>query len=75
MPTATRSAARPTRPEVMAKRRDVLIAVVTTTVTIVAACIVLVAMILLAIVLTDQPPMEQPHRPTVTPTSAAPLPL
>jgi hypothetical protein len=57
------------------KRRDVLIAVVTTTATIIAACIVLVAIILLAIVLTDQTPMEKPHRPTVTPTSTAPLPL
>lgn len=42
---------------------------------IIAACIVLVAIILLAIVLTDQPPMEKPHQPTVTPTSTAPLPL
>jgi hypothetical protein len=57
------------------KRRDVLIAVVTTTATIIAACIVLVAIILLAIVLTDQPPMEKPRQPTVTPTSTAPLPL
>ena len=61
--------------EVMTKRRDVLIAAVTTTATIIAACIVLVAIILLAIVLTNQPPMEKPHRPTVTPTSTAPLPL
>jgi len=59
----------------MGKRRDVLIAVVTTTATIIATCMVLVAMIALALVLTDRPRMEQPHRPTVTPTSAAPLPL
>jgi hypothetical protein len=57
------------------KRRDVLMAVVTTTATIIAACIVLSAIILLAIVLTDQPPMEKPHGPTVAPTSTAPLPL
>jgi hypothetical protein len=59
----------------MGKRRDVLIAVVTTTATVIAACMVLVALIALAMVLTDQPRMEQPHRPTITPTSAAPLPL
>jgi hypothetical protein len=61
--------------EVMTRRRDVLIAVVTTIATIIVACIVLVAIILLAIVLTDRSPIKKPDRPPVTPTSTAPLPL
>ncbi|OBA78703.1 hypothetical protein A9W99_23900 [Mycobacterium sp. 1164966.3] len=59
----------------MGNRRDVLIAVVTTTMTIIAAGIVLMALIAVAMVLIDQPRMEKPSRPSVTPTSAAPLPL
>ena len=59
----------------MGKRRDVLIAVATTTMTIIAAGIVLMALIAVAMVLIDEPRMEKPPRPTVTPTSAPPLPL
>ena len=59
----------------MTKRRDVLIAATTTVATIILTGVVITAILLLAIFITDPSPMKQPDRPTITPTSTAPLPL
>jgi hypothetical protein len=59
----------------MTKRRDVLIAATTTVATIILTGVVITAILLLAIFITDPSPMKKPDRPTITPSSTAPLPL
>jgi hypothetical protein len=59
----------------MTKRRDVLIAATTTVATIILTGVVITSILLLAIFIADPSPMKKPDRPTITPTSTAPLPL
>jgi hypothetical protein len=61
--------------QVMTKRRDVLIAATTTVATIILTGVVITSILLLAIFIADPSPMKKPDRPTITPTSTAPLPL